>query len=78
MLPATSAPISGTLILIDEADRLRMASFGPWVFDFLVFLQKRFAMIAPRMSFKPEGMRTELQELQNWGVMERWSDGVME
>jgi hypothetical protein len=25
-----------------------------WIFDFLVFLQKRFAMIAPRMSLQPE------------------------
>src|SRR5262245_9537912 len=25
-----------------------------WIFDFLVFLQKRFAMIAPRMSFQAQ------------------------
>ncbi len=25
-----------------------------WVFDFLVFLQKRFALIAPRMNLQPK------------------------
>jgi flavin-dependent dehydrogenase len=40
-------------VLAGSEERLPEVRWRLWIFDFLVFLQKRFAMIAPRMSFKP-------------------------
>jgi flavin-dependent dehydrogenase len=44
-------------ILAGSEERLPEVRWRLWIFDFLVFLQKRFAMVAPRMSFKPEGAK---------------------
>jgi len=40
-------------VLAGSEQRLPEVRWRLWIFDFLVFLQKRFAVIAPRMSFKP-------------------------
>jgi len=48
IVPAVNSVLAGTEERLPEV-RLRL-----WIFDFLVFLQKRFAMIAPRMTFQPK------------------------
>ena len=64
IVPAVNSVLAGS------EERLPEVRWRLWIFDFLVFLQKRFAVIAPRMSFKPEEAKTgvagvqELQELQ--------------
>ena len=41
-------------VLAGSEKRLPEVRWRLWLFDFLVFLQKRFAMIAPRMTFQPK------------------------
>jgi hypothetical protein len=48
LVPAVNSVLAGSERRLPEV-RWRL-----WIFDFLVFLQKRFAMIAPRMSFQPK------------------------
>ena len=48
IVPAVNSVLAGS------EERLPEVRWRLWIFDFLVFLQRRFAMIAPRMSFKPE------------------------
>ena len=48
LVPAVNSVLAGSEHYLPEV-RWRL-----WVFDFLVFLQKRFAMIAPRMSLEPK------------------------
>jgi 2-polyprenyl-6-methoxyphenol hydroxylase-like FAD-dependent oxidoreductase len=49
IVPAVNSVLAGS------EERLPEVRWRLWIFDFLVFLQKKFAMVAPRMSFKPEG-----------------------
>jgi 2-polyprenyl-6-methoxyphenol hydroxylase-like FAD-dependent oxidoreductase len=48
IVPALNSVLAGSEKHLPEV-RWRL-----WLFDFLVFLQKRFAMIAPRMNFQPK------------------------
>jgi flavin-dependent dehydrogenase len=48
IVPAVNSVLAGT------EERLPEVRWRLWIFDFLVFLQKRFAMIAPRMTFQPK------------------------
>jgi flavin-dependent dehydrogenase len=48
IVPALNSVLAGSEQNLPEV-RWRL-----WIFDFLVFLQKRFAMVAPRMSFRPK------------------------
>jgi flavin-dependent dehydrogenase len=48
LVPAVNSVLAGSEQQLPEV-RWRL-----WIFDFLVFLQKRFAMIAPRMSLQPK------------------------
>ncbi len=48
IVPAVNSVLAGS------EERLPEVRWRLWIFDFLVFLQKRFAMIAPRMSFQPK------------------------
>ena len=48
IVPALNSVLAGSEQNLPEV-RWRL-----WIFDCLVFLQKRFAMIAPRMSFQPK------------------------
>jgi FADH2-dependent halogenase len=48
LVPAVNSVLAGSERHLPEV-RWRL-----WVFHFLVFLQKRFAMIAPRLSFQPK------------------------
>ncbi len=48
LVPAVNSILAGSEKYAPEV-RWRL-----WVFDFLVFLQKRFAVVAPRMSFQPK------------------------
>ena len=48
LVPAVNSVLAGSEKCSPEV-RWRL-----WIFDFLVFLQKRFAMVAPRMSFQPK------------------------
>jgi flavin-dependent dehydrogenase len=48
LVPAVNSVLAGSEQYLPEV-RWRL-----WLFDFLVFLQKRFAMIAPRMSLEPK------------------------
>jgi flavin-dependent dehydrogenase len=48
IVPAVNSVLAGSEEHLPEV-RWRL-----WIFDFLVFLQKRFAVIAPRMSFQPK------------------------
>ena len=48
LVPAVNTVLAGSEKFAPEV-RWRL-----WIFDFLVLLQKRFAMIAPRMSFQPK------------------------
>jgi flavin-dependent dehydrogenase len=41
-------------VLAGSQERLPEVRWRLWIFDFLVFLQKRFALVAPRMTFQPE------------------------
>jgi 2-polyprenyl-6-methoxyphenol hydroxylase-like FAD-dependent oxidoreductase len=41
-------------VLAGSEERLPEVRWRLWLFDFLVFLQKRFAIIAPRMNFQPK------------------------
>jgi flavin-dependent dehydrogenase len=41
-------------VLAGSEERLPEVRWRLWLFDFLVFLQKWFAMIAPRMNFQPK------------------------
>jgi 2-polyprenyl-6-methoxyphenol hydroxylase-like FAD-dependent oxidoreductase len=47
LVPAVNSVLAGS------EKRLPEVRWRLWIFDFLVFLQKRFSMIAPRMSLKP-------------------------
>ena len=48
LVPAVNSVLAGT------EERLPEVRWRLWIFDLLVFLQKRFAMIAPRMSLQPK------------------------
>jgi flavin-dependent dehydrogenase len=48
IVPAVNSVLAGS------EERLPEVRWRLWIFDFLVFLQKRFAMVAPRMSFQPK------------------------
>jgi flavin-dependent dehydrogenase len=48
IVPAVNSVLAGS------EERLPEVRWRLWIFDFLVFLQKRFALIAPRMSFQPK------------------------
>ena len=48
IVPAVNSVLAGS------EERLPEVRWRLWIFDFLVFLQRRFAMIAPRMSFQPK------------------------
>jgi flavin-dependent dehydrogenase len=48
IVPAVNSVLAGS------EERLPEVRWRLWIFDFLVFLQKRFAMIAPRMTFQPK------------------------
>jgi len=48
LVPAVNSVFAGSEHYLPEV-RWRL-----WLFDFLVFLQKRFSMIAPRMSLEPK------------------------
>jgi flavin-dependent dehydrogenase len=48
IVPAVNSVLAGSEEHLPEV-RWRL-----WIFDFLVFLQKRFALVAPRMSFQPK------------------------
>src|SRR5580700_6043188 len=48
IVPAVNSVLAGS------EERLLEVRWRLWIFDFLVFLQKRFALIAPRMSFQPK------------------------
>jgi flavin-dependent dehydrogenase len=48
LVPAVNSVLAGSEQCLPEV-RWRL-----WVFDFLMWLQKRFAMVAPRMSLEPE------------------------
>jgi Tryptophan halogenase len=48
LVPAVNSVLAGSEKQLPEV-RWRL-----WIFNFLVFLQKRFAMIAPRMSLQPK------------------------
>jgi len=48
LVPAVNSVLAGSEQHMPEI-RWRL-----WVFDFLVFLQKRFALIAPRMNLSPD------------------------
>jgi flavin-dependent dehydrogenase len=51
IVPAVNSVLAGS------EERLPEVRWRLWIFDFLVFLQKWFAMIAPRMSFQPKDSR---------------------
>jgi flavin-dependent dehydrogenase len=48
IVPAVNSVLAGS------EERLPEVRWRLWIFDFLVFLQKRFAVIAPRMTFQPK------------------------
>jgi flavin-dependent dehydrogenase len=48
IVPAVNSVLAGSEGHLPEV-RWRL-----WIFDFLVFLQKRFALVAPRMNFQPK------------------------
>jgi flavin-dependent dehydrogenase len=50
LVPAVNTVLAGSEKQLPEV-RWRL-----WIFHFLVFLQKRFAVIAPRMSLEPQGI----------------------
>jgi hypothetical protein len=41
-------------VLAGSEKQLPEVRWRLWIFNFLVFLQKRFALIAPRMSLQPK------------------------
>ncbi len=47
IVPAVNSVLAGS------EKRLPEVRWRLWIFDFLVFLQRRFALVAPRMSFQP-------------------------
>jgi flavin-dependent dehydrogenase len=53
LVPAVNSVLAGSERQLPEV------KWRLWVFDLLVFLQKHFAMIAPRMSFQPEQPATD-------------------
>jgi flavin-dependent dehydrogenase len=48
IVPAVNSVLAGS------EERLPEVRWRLWIFDFLVFLQKRFALVAPRMNFQPK------------------------
>ncbi len=48
IVPAVNSVLAGS------EKRLPEVRWRLWIFDFLVFLQRRFALVAPRMSFQPK------------------------
>ena len=48
LVPAVNSVLAGS------EQRTAEIRWRLWVFDFLVFLQKRFALIAPRMNLQPK------------------------
>jgi hypothetical protein len=48
LVPAVNSVLAGS------EQRTAEVRWRLWVFDFLVFLQKRFALIAPRMNLQPK------------------------
>jgi 2-polyprenyl-6-methoxyphenol hydroxylase-like FAD-dependent oxidoreductase len=46
-------PAVNSVLAVSE-QRTAEVRWRLWVFDFLVFLQKRFALIAPRMNLQPK------------------------